>query len=214
MNATAPNEQRSNAIWIWLLLAAGVAIVYVYFAAGGRSAPRGTVGPPVGRRLNYLQLEPLTGDSRPVTTQDLSGRVTLVNYWGTWCPPCNAEFPHILELAAQFGKDEDFRLYSVSCGGDSRNPDHDLDPLRDETEAFLKAKDATIATYADQNLASRRAMAVELELSDGFAYPTTIVFDRSGRIRGFWVGYEASDTSEMRSLIKELLAEKPKSAAG
>ncbi len=206
MNATAPGQTQWCALSIWALLAVGVALLYVFFV-GGRSGPRGTTGPMIGHKLGYLELEPLTGDSKPVSADDLSGRVTLVNFWGTWCGPCNLEFPHLLELAAQFDSHDDFRIYPVSCGVDA---DAKLGPLREETAGFLKAKQASIPTYADQNRASRMALVVELDLPGGqFAYPTTVILDRTGRVRGVWVGYEHADTSEMRSLIKELLADQP-----
>ncbi len=212
MNATTPTQERNRAVWIWVLLAASAAIIYIYFAAGGRSSPRGTTGPMIGHKLGYLELEPLTGASKSVSIDDLAGRVTLINFWGTWCGPCNLEFPHLLELAAQFEKNDAFRVYPVSCGVE--RDDADLAPVRDETEAFLKARQTSIPTYADQNAASRRALVVELDLAGGqFAYPTTVILDRTGRIRGFWVGYDQADTAEMRSLIKDLLGNEPTRAA-
>ncbi len=209
MNATdsqsASQGRRRPWTLISLALLAAVVLVYLVVIGGLRLRPQGTQGPAIGRRLPYLQLEPLTGDSQSVSLDDLRGRVTLVNFWGTWCPPCRLEFPEIVELAARFGKQDDFRLYAVSCG---QGNDEGLDTLHSETLEFLDASKVTLPTYADQNAASRRALDIALDLG-GFAYPTTLVLDRQGTIRGFWVGYGSRSAREMAALIQELLQAPP-----
>ena len=207
MNATpsqsVPQGRSRARSWLSLVLLAALVLMYVVLVGGPGRQSEGTQGPAIGRRLPYLQLEPLTGDSQPVSLEDLRGRVTLVNSWGTWCPPCRREFPEIVELAARFGKQENFRLYAVSC---SQESDEHLDTLRSETVGFLKESKVTLPTYADENAASRRALAIALDL-EGFAYPTTLVLDRQGTIRGFWVGYSPRAAREMAAVIQELLAE-------
>jgi thiol-disulfide isomerase/thioredoxin len=204
MDATAsqPARQRGSAARLWIVLALIAAIVVVIVVLESRSrVSTGTKGPAIGRKLLYLQLEGLTGDSKAVSLEDLIGHVTLVNYWGTWCVPCQFEFPHIVELAAKFGSHDDFRLYPVSCGGAGHE---NLDVLRSDTEKFLDSRHVSLPTYADQNAASRQAIAVLLDLGD-FAYPTTLVLDRQGTIRGFWLGYERGSEREMQALVEELL---------
>ena len=83
----------------------------------------GTHHPAVGRKLPQLELKPLTGDGRPVSLEDLKGRVTLIDFWGTWCPPCAEELPHIAALATRFSGQLDFQVLAVSCGPDNRNED-------------------------------------------------------------------------------------------
>jgi len=190
-----------------MAVVAALALAYFTAVRGLHRPSTGTVGPPIGRTLPYFQLEPLTGDSRAVSLADLKGRVTLVNFWGTWCPPCRREFPGIVALAAHFGGQEKFRLYAVSCGSGA---DEDLAELREQTQAFLKSNNTTLPTYSDQNAASRRALALVLDPEE-FAYPTTIVLDSAGTIRGYWIGYSPGSEEEMRTLIDELL-EQPAAA--
>jgi hypothetical protein len=83
-----------------------------------------------------------------------------------------------------------------------------LGELRDATEAFLNSRQVTLPTYADQNGNSRQAMIAALGL-DGMAYPTTLVLDQQGAIRGFWQGYHASAAREMSDLIERLLDQPP-----
>ncbi len=179
-----------------------VALAYLWLVTGPSGEPGGTTGPAIGRRLEYLRLEGLTGDASRVSLDDLAGRVTLLNYWGTWCLPCIREFPQIVNVARQFTGRDDFRLYAVSCGQEN---DPELAELRELTAAFLQSRGAPFPAYADQDGASRQAMVVSLGVE--MAYPTTLVLDRKGVIRGFWQGYLPRAGDEMSDLIGKLLAE-------
>lgn len=198
-------ERRRSGAGLAVVLLAAAALLYVVLSRQDPTAST-DAHPAVGRRLQFLRLEGLTGEAKSVSINDLVGRVTLVNYWGTWCGPCIREFPELVELAARFGKQPDFRFLPVSCGS---GDDSDLESLRVETQEFLKEHHAAdLATYADQNAASRRAMTVELNMSpQNFAYPTTILFDREGRIHAFWEGYSPRAVREMARKVEELLGE-------
>jgi len=197
-----PREARPARFWVTLAVLAVGVFVYTLLVTS-REGPKGTEGPAIGRQLGYLRLEGLTGGTHAVSLDDLGGKVTLVNYWGTWCPPCLREFPQIVELHERFAGRDDFRLYAVSCGEMS---DATLDELRATTEAFLKTRQTTLPTYADQNGASRQAMVLLLGLGE-MAYPTTLVLDRKGVIRGFWQGYDPRAAGQMSALVERLLKE-------
>lgn len=205
----ATDRPRGVRFWITLALVAAGVLVYVLLVTTPADGPSGTKGPAIGRRLGYLHLEGLTGGAQNVSLDDLEGRVTLVNYWGTWCLPCLREFPDIVELRDRFSGHDDFRLYAVSCG---EGNDHSLGELRAETETFLSSRQVTMPTYADANGASRQAMVLVLGLGE-MAYPTTLVLDRQGVIRGFWRGYDRGAAREMSDLIEQLLDLKKGDAA-
>ena len=50
---------------------------------------------------------------KPVRLDDYRGKVTLVNFWASWCEPCRAEFPHMAELYREFDR-SDFDIAAIS----------------------------------------------------------------------------------------------------
>ena len=147
-----------------------------------------------------MQLQPLTGDGKPLGLKNLAGKVVLLDFWGTWCPPCREELPHIVELADKYRDRADFQLLAVSCGAG----DDDPHSLRAATESFLANRKLDISTFFDPQGYTR----LQVEKVAGFeGYPTTLVLDRQGIIRGLWVGYEPGTENEIGALVAKLLAD-------
>jgi cytochrome c biogenesis protein CcmG, thiol:disulfide interchange protein DsbE len=205
MDATDDRPESTNGAGAWwvvpLLVVAAVVLVAVVVLTAPRRALEPQQGPAIGRTIPLLQFEPLTGPSTPVSRDDLKGRVSVVNFWGTWCPPCRLEFPHIVDLASRFGSRDDFKLYAVSCG---QSIEEERDTLRSETQTFLEMAKVDLPTYSDPDAATRRALAA---VTDGarFGYPTTLVLDRQGVIRGFWSGYSPGTEREIEAVVSQLL---------
>jgi thiol-disulfide isomerase/thioredoxin len=91
------------------------------------------------------------------------GRPAVVNAWASWCPPCRDEFPSFAAAAARYGNDVTFLGLDVA--------DHDT-----QARAFLAAHHVPYPSYADSDGAAARA------LSGLQGLPTTVFFDRSGKI--------------------------------
>lgn len=179
-------------------------VIIKYSPFSPEKVPVGENHPAVGRALTTLALTPLTGTSTAITSADLSGRVTLINFWGTWCPPCRREFPHMKALFEEFKDHPAFLFLSVSCAGDRQENQENIDELRRSTLAFLNSSDAEFPTYADPTFQTRS----EIDRIAGFqGYPTTILVDGSRTIRAMWVGYWPGIEKEIERMIKKLLAE-------
>ncbi len=153
------------------------------------------------KTLTQLRLQPLTGGGQPVTLNDLTGRVLLINFWQTGSSPSREALPHLAAIEKQFRGRSAFRLFSVSCG---RRAKEDFRPLRRNTQEVLEKLNLDFPQYADPGGISRSAVDEAVGLS---GYPTTLILDRRGRIRRTWTGYQPGIEAEMQQLIRQLLDE-------
>lgn len=116
---------------------------------------------------------------------DFKGKVVILDFWATWCPPCKAEIPHFIELYNEY-KDEGLEIIGVSL---DRNAGRVVGPFTEENginyTVLLGDRDIT-------------------DLYGGIiSIPTTFIIDREGGIRKKYIGYR--DKYEFESAIKELL---------
>jgi len=102
----------------------GVAILREYLARGPGAADAGVarklIANPVRARKRVVpdfELTTLAGDY--LTAEDLRGKVLLLDFWGTWCPPCVASVPALRALSHRL-KDDPFRLVSISTDADEK----------------------------------------------------------------------------------------------
>jgi thiol-disulfide isomerase/thioredoxin len=195
-------------IWPWLVLL-GVLVVGMVVYAGLRSgavsfedAPLGERHSAVGTKVTRFQLEPLTGDGRPVTEADLTAAATLVNLWGPWCTACVVEFPHLVELEQHFRSRPGFQFFSVSTNFDPL----DEEGLAESTAQFLKDRNADFPTYRDPRAQTTIELIKAAKLED-FGYPTTLLLGPGGVIRGIWQGYFEGDEVKIREAIEKALRE-------
>ena len=106
----------------------------------------------------------LTGlDGKPVTLADSHGKVILLNFWATWCGPCRAEIPDLVELQNKY-KDH---LQILGLVVD----DDDQDAVKEFTERFGINYPVAIATND-----------IRLQYGGIAALPTSFVLDAEGRI--------------------------------
>lgn len=155
----------------------------------------------VGKPLPALELQPLTGAEETVTLEDLTGKVALVNFWGTWCPPCRAEMPHLAKLHGKLADRPDFRLLAVSCGQEDLEDPMELEAA---TQAYLDHARLELPTYADPERTTRQAFT---QVAGFKGYPTTFLLDQEGVIRAIWEGYAPGLVDEMEDRVVKLLDE-------
>lgn len=130
-------------------------------------------------------------NNHKVTTDSLKGKVVLLNFFATWCPPCRMELPRLQkelwdELSAN--KEFDVLVLAREEGWDK------LDP-------FLESHKYTFPVYPDLK---REVFGLFADQS----IPRNVVLDRSGKIIYQSIGYEESEFSKMVELIKAELQKK------
>ncbi len=157
-------------------------------------------------QLGSLSLTPVRSQDSAITLADLEGKAVLLNFWGTWCPPCVHEFPDILALENEYRERTDFKVLAVSCGRGSDDA-NEVATVRVDTQAFLERRFVDMPVYVDPDQKTRSAIAeVASQRVLNFQYmPVTLLLDREHRMRAFWVG--AQTKAEFAAEIKKVLSE-------
>jgi thiol-disulfide isomerase/thioredoxin len=179
------------------------AVVGLLVVLAGCDANRGG-HPALGRALEPLPVVSLADP--PATPSEFEGKVTLLNLWGTWCPPCRRELPALARLAARLTGEARFQLVAISCGSTGDEP---AEALAAETRGFLAGQRLAIDAwvFADPLAFSVFASQVNLE-----AFPTTFLVGPDARVRAVWVGYRPGDEAAMAAAVLALLKEQMPSA--
>jgi thiol-disulfide isomerase/thioredoxin len=127
---------------------------------------------------------------RAVKLADYRGKVVVLNFWATWCAPCRAEIPSLVELnRGVAGKDVVLLTVAVNSGG------------RREIEAFYTQLGVSLPTLVD--LDGKAYFAFGLT-----GVPETFILDRGGRIVQHYIGPRAWASPEFRAILDRILAAK------
>ncbi|MBH1963469.1 MAG: TlpA family protein disulfide reductase [Comamonadaceae bacterium] len=127
-------------------------------------------------------------DGSSTTTQDLKGKVTLVNFWATSCTTCVAEMPQIVSTYDKF-KSRGYETLAVAMSYDPPN----------YVVNFAETRKLPFKVAIDNTGAVAQAWG-EVKLT-----PTTYIVNKKGEIVKRYVG--APDFAELHQLIEKLLAE-------
>jgi thiol-disulfide isomerase/thioredoxin len=204
--APAVSRGGLGTIVFFLILAAGVGllsfVILVRPAWLGRGDNLSSLP-----KLESLELTPVLAEDKPVFLSDVDGKVVLINFWGTWCPPCVHEFPDILALEQEYRERTDFKVLAVSCGKDADEA-KDMPKVRVATQAFLEHRFVKMPVYLDPDQKTRTAvLEVAAQRVLNLQYlPVTLLLDREQRIHRVWVG--ATSKAEFAEEIERLLNEK------
>lgn len=142
---------------------------------------------PVALRAPHWSLPALAGETRG--PEDYKGRIVLLNFWASWCPPCRDEFPSLERLQKKLGG-KDFTVLAISTS-DSQSG----------VERFLGGRSPVFDILMDDDgkvSAAFRARGV----------PVTYLLDRQGRLLAGKTGPQQWDSPAMEVLIQQAIEKK------
>jgi len=122
-----------------------------------------------------------------VRLSDFRGQVILLNFWATWCPPCQAEMPSLEKLHRRYAA-RGFTVLAVSVddGGSA------------DVERFAAARGLSFPILLEGKAATSRQYGVR-------GLPTTFLIDRRGHIVSTTFGAQDWSTRQVRQTIEQLL---------
>jgi len=136
--------------------------------------------------LKDFELPTMTGDTMKLS--DHKGKVVLVNFWATWCPPCREEMPGIHNVWMQL-KDKGFEVLAVNLGEDAEDVDRFI---------FEYGLEDSFYFLLDSESEAMKLLEVK-------GLPTTFIVDKEGNKYYEALGPRQFDSEEIVSLITELL---------
>lgn len=122
-----------------------------------------------GHRTAAPELSGKTVDGAQLSLADYKGKVVVVNIWGSWCPPCRAEAPHLAEVARQT-KSQGVEFVGINT--------RDLQTA--QAKAFEKEFDIPFPSLYDP--AGDLLLRFPKGSVNPQAIPSTLILDRQGKI--------------------------------
>ncbi|MGY1821379.1 TlpA family protein disulfide reductase [Geodermatophilus sp. SYSU D00079] len=156
------------------------------FVAG---TPAGEVIPPDERAAAPDFSGTLLGGG-DFTSAELAGEIAVLNFWGSWCPPCRVETPQFQEVYADV-RDQGITFLGLNVKETSEQ----------FAQAFVDSEGIEFPSLYDP----RGEVALAFRDYPANAIPSTIVLDRDGRVAAVYTGEVAQE--DLRAVLDLLLAE-------
>lgn len=154
-------------------------------AGQAAASPDSSDSPLVGQVAPDTEFTSLQGKD-DIKLSSLRGKVVLLDFWASWCAPCQEELPLLDDMAVRL-KDKDIEIIGLS-----------IDDSKADAEKFLKRKKSWALTLGHDP---------EQTVADQFKppkMPTSYVIDRKGVVRQMNAGFERSDAKKIEAQLLEL----------
>jgi thiol-disulfide isomerase/thioredoxin len=126
-------------------------------------------------------------DGSPLKLSELKGKVVLLNFWATWCPPCREEVPSMVKLNSKMaGKPFQMLAVSIDEGG------------KPAVESFLKSTGQSLPAYTDPTNKAAKTYGIT-------GVPETFIIDRNGIIVKKVIGPLEWDRQEVTEFLDNLM---------
>ena len=115
-------------------------------------------------------------DGNTISLEALKGKVVLLNFWTTWCPPCRAEIPYFIKFQEKF-KDQDFAVIGISLDRKSAS----------EVKKFVNDNNINYPIMMGNGTVTKIYQNyIDSSMRDSI--PFTFIIDREGNIAKTYVG--------------------------
>ena len=131
-------------------------------------------------------------DGKAVKLDDFKGKVTIVDVWGTWCPPCRKEIPHFVDLVAKYDA-KGLKIVGINCNEEGTTAE-----IKKTIKDFIAATKIPYPCVLNDDKTEGKIPGFQ-------GYPTTLFLDRTGKVRLVLVGY--TPMSRLDAIVSTLLAE-------
>jgi cytochrome c biogenesis protein CcmG, thiol:disulfide interchange protein DsbE len=179
--------EKLRRVMVWAALALGGAILLLFALPSYRQGEASIAG----KTADDFALEM---EGKPRHLSDYRGKVVVLNFWASWCPPCVEEAPALNRL----------QRYIAPNGGTVLGFSIDEDPAA--YDKFLKEFAVNFPTCRDPTVRDNKS-----KIMSGYGtslIPETYVIDRHGKIARKIVGPQQWDSPEMLAYFDAILREK------
>lgn len=161
------------------------------------AAQHATTGLNRGERFHNLAFRDPQGKSMRLS--DLRGKVVMLHFWGSWCPPCRMEMPELQKLQRSLRKDKDIVLILLQMR-------EAIAPARrwaSQQRLNLPLYDSGASSHSDSLLLSNGGKLHDRYLAEVF--PTTYILDKHGIVVYSHIG-PLSNWPEYQPLLRDVAA--------
>ena len=173
--------RRDSQTWLLAAVTLCLGLVFLGGCSKKKEASSGILGQAPAFALPSV-------DGKTVRLSDYAGKVVLIDFWASWCPPCRAAIPHIVGLQNAYGP-QGFTALGMSLDQDPA----DLSAFLERNPVnypVLKADDATRTAFGGVT-----------------SVPQVFLVDRKGKIREHYQGYTVEIAEQMKQAVETLLKE-------
>jgi len=123
-------------------------------------------------------------DGKEVKLSDYKGKVIVLNFFATWCPPCRAEFPGFIQMVDEYKSDTNVEFVFVNLGED---------------------KDTVIKFLSERNYNIKPLLDLQTDVAALYGVtgiPTTVIIDKEFKINTIHVGF--MEKGDLKNHIENL----------
>ena len=130
---------------------------------------------------------------RSVTLSQLRGKIVVLNFWATWCPPCIEEMPSLVQMQKKM-QDKNVIVLAVSVDDDSS-----------DYHKFLKDHNIDLLTVRESGQRTDKGVIAPVSSRYGtIKVPETYIIDRNGTIRRKFIGPVNWSQAEIMEYLSRL----------